>query len=164
MATTTLSSPNPEIEAILNSSGSKSFKGMKMQGYDFSGRDLKGADFRGASVPWCNFSKCNLRYANFEHANCFGANYDEADLHRANFKNADISMAIMTASDMFGVTITLECSSFKGVTLKDGWWYGFLFYALLMKPPSKEAEDKLIAMIGLNRYTILREQYARRRL
>jgi hypothetical protein len=158
-----LSGPNEVVEEILRS-GSKCFRKMKMQGYDFSGKDLHGADFREASVPWCRFNGCNLRNANFEHANCFGANFDEADLHRANFKNADISEAIMTASDMFGVTITLECSSFKGLVLKPGWWYGFAFYLLLMKPPSKEAEEGLIKWMGVERYTVLREQYARRRL
>lgn len=161
---TTVTSANEVVEEILKS-GSKSFRTLKLQGFDFRPyKNLQGADFRQASVPWCRFDGCNLRYANFEHANCYGTNFDEADLHRANFKNADISEAIMTASDMFGVTITLECSSFKGVVLKPGWWYGFLFYALLMKPPSQEEEDKLIQMMGVNRYTLLREQYARRRL
>ena len=160
---TTLSGPNEVVDEILRS-GSKSFRSLKLQGYDFSGKNLQGADFRQASVPWCRFNNCNLRYANFEHANCYGANFDEADLHRANFKNADLSEAIMTASDMFGITITLECSSFKGLVLKPGWWYGFLMYALLMKPPSKEAEDKLIQCMGVERYTLLREQYVRRRL
>jgi hypothetical protein len=160
---TTLSGPNEAVEEILRS-GSKCFRGMKLQGYDFSGKNLQGADFRQASVPWCKFRNCNLRYANFEHANCFGADFDEADLHRANFKNADTSEAIMTASDMFGITITLECSSFKGLVLKPGWWYGFAFYLLLMKPPSKEAEDKLIQFMGVERYTVLRQQYAHRRI
>ncbi len=160
---TTLSAINEAVEAVLRSD-SKSFRGMKLQGYDFSGKNLQGADFRQASVAWCKFNKCNLRFANFEHANCYGANFDQADLHRANFKNADTSEAIMTASDMFGVTITLECSSFKGLKLSPGWWYGFIFYALLMEPPSKEEEDRLIQFLGVKRYTTLREQYARRRL
>lgn len=160
---TTIGSVNEVVEGIL-ASGSKSFRTMKLQGYDFTGKNLQGADFRQASVPYAKFNNCNLRYANFEHANCFGANFDEADLHRANFKNADLSEAIMTASDMFGVTITLECSSFKGLVLKSGWYYGFAYYLLLMKPPSKEVEDGLIKWMGVERYTVLREQYARRRL
>jgi len=157
--------PMEETVAKILASGSKSFRGMKFNGHDFSNLNLQGADFRNASVPWCKFDHCNLKYANFEYANCFGSTFHEADLHRANFKNADTSACDMSSvKDLFGVTVTLECSSFKGLKLSPGWWYGWGFYMLLMEPPTKEAEDKLIQFMGVERYRTLREQYARRRL
>lgn len=153
-----------EVVAQILDSGVLKFRNLKLPNIDFSGKNLQGADFRNASVPYCNFSRCNLRFANFENANCYGANFDEADLHRANLKDAQLSDCIMTAADLYGVTITLECKSFTGMVLKPGWWYGWLFYALLMKPPSSEAEDKLIQAMGVERYSVLRDQYARRRM
>lgn len=152
------------VRGIMEGPKPYKFRSLKLSMVDFSGLDLEHADFRNASVPYANFSKCKLRYANFENANCFGANFDQADLHRANFKDAVLSDAIMTASDMFGVTLTMECRSFQGMRLAPGHWWGFLFYGLLMKPPSPEAEEALIKAMGVERYTVLREQYVRRRI
>jgi len=152
------------VDEILKGGRPYKFRGLKLSNFDFSGMDLHNADFRNASVPYANFSKCSLRFANFEGANCYGANFNEADCHRINLKDAVLSDAVMTAADLYGATITLECRSFQGLELSPGWWYGFLFYGLLMKPPSQEAEEKLIACLGMDRYSVLRDQYARRRM
>jgi len=152
------------VDQILAGDRPYRFRGLKLSNFDFNGMDLHNADFRNASVPYANFSKANLRFANFENANCYGANFDQADCHRINFKDATLSDTIMTASDLFGATITLECRSFQGMQLSPGWWYGWLFYGLLAKPPSKDAEEKLIACLGVERYSVLRDQYSRRRL
>ena len=152
------------VEQILQS-GNLKFRNLKLSQIDFSGKNLQGADFRGASVPYCNFTGCNLRFANFENANCYGTKFNDADCHRANFKDAQLSdSTVGMASDLYGVTFTLECKSFQGIQISPGWWYGWLFYGLLMKPPTKEAEDSLIQMMGIERYSVLRDQYARRRL
>jgi uncharacterized protein YjbI with pentapeptide repeats len=152
------------VQQILQS-GNLKFRNLKLPNIDFSGHNLQGADFRGAAVPYCNFSRCNLKFANFENANCYGTQFEDADLHRANFKDAQMSdSSIGMAKDLYGVTFTLECKSFQGIKIDSGWWYGWLFYGLLMKPPSQEAEDKLIQMMGIERYSVLRDQYARRRM
>lgn len=153
-----------EIVAQVVASGSKRFRGLKLANFDFSGMDLQRADFRNASVPYANFSNCNLKYANFEYANAYGANFEGADCHRINFKDAILSDSNLNAKDLFGATFTMECGSFKGMNPGKAWWYGFLFYGLLMKPPSVEEEEKLIALLGTERYMVLRDQYARRRM
>lgn len=160
---TMVGTPEEMVGQIIRS-GSRRFRGLKLSNFDFSGMDLQRADFRNASVPYANFSNCNLKFANFESANCYGANFDGADCHRINFKDATLSDAILTAKDLFGATITLECGSFKGTQVGKAWWYGFLFYGLLMKAPSAEEEEKLIALLGPERYMVLRDQYQRRRM
>lgn len=148
-------------EIMKNGDGRKSFRNQKLAGAVFDGLDLRGADFRMASVPFCSFRGTNLKYANFEGANCCKADFTNADLHRANFKDANLSNAKWYAKDLFGVTLTMDCSSFTGLELDDGWWWGFVMYALLMKPPSEEARDRLIAAMGPERYRVLRAQYMR---
>jgi hypothetical protein len=158
---------NPVVEKALNEKfdcGSKDFKRLMLPGADFHGRDLKHADFRGASVISANFRDCDLKFANFEGANLYGSDFTGANLHRANLKDANTSCTVMHVKDLYGVTITLECKSFQGMKLYPGWWFGWIFYALLMEAPSEEWEAKLITFLGPERYSVLRSQYARRQL
>lgn len=142
--------------------GKRNFRGMKLGSADFSGMDLRNADFRNCSLPYAKFVGSDLRYSTFEGSNCYGVDWTGANLHRVNFKDCNLSYSKMLANDLFGITLTLECKSFEGIQLDPGWWYGFLFYGLLMQPPTEEARDKLIELLGVERYKILRQQYARR--
>jgi len=154
-----------EISKVIekgNGSGRLSFRGMTLPDADFSGMELRSADFRGARLPFANFRSANLKYATFESASLHGADFTDANLHRASFKDADLSGTKMFAKDLYGVTITLQCTSFLGMEMDEGWWYGWLYYGLLMKPPSVEAEEKLILALGPERYMVLRKQYAGR--
>lgn len=144
--------------------GDKNFRGMKLPGGSFVGQDLRRADFRASSLPGAKFNGSDLTYASFESANCSCIDTTDAILHRTNFKDADLAGCIWAPADCFGVTLTLECKTFQGMKILPGWWYGWIFYALLMKPPSQELEDKLIAFMGTERYTVLRQQYARRQM
>ena len=141
----------------------KKFKGMKFTNADFTGMDLKNADFRGCSLPYAKFVNADLTYAKFEGANLYHADFTDAVLHRTDFKEANLSCTIMRCKEMFGITITLECKSFQDMEASPGWWAGFIFYGLLMKPPSDEARDRLIQAMGLEYWETLRRQYASRR-
>lgn len=152
------------VRQILDGPRPYKFRGLKLSNVDFSGLDLHGADFRQTSAPFCKFRKANLRFANCESANFYGCDFTDADMHRINLKDATLSDCIMEPADLFGATITLECRSFQGMKVSPGWWYGWLFYGLLMKPPSQDMEDKLIGLLGVERYQVLRDQYVRRRM
>lgn len=141
----------------------KRFKDLKFPGADFSGMSLRNADFRSCMLSHAKFVKCDLTYANFEGANLYGADFTDAILTRVNLKDANLCSSIMNCADMFGITITLECKSFQDMVTKPGWWAGFLFYALLMKPPSQDAKEKLIQAMGIEYWETLRSQYANRR-
>lgn len=163
MATPMLGSPQEIVDQILKS-GSRRFRGLKLPNFDFSGMDLQRADFRNTSLPYCNFKGANLKFANFESANLYGSTFEDADCHRVNFKDAILSDVNLNAKDLFGATMTLECGSFKGMKPGRTWWYAWIFYACLMEAPDQESEDRLISFLGTERYMVLRDTYARRRL
>lgn len=140
------------------------FRNLKLSNCVFDNLDLHGADFRQASVPFSSFKNANLKFANFESANLYACDFTDADMHRVNLKDAITSDCIMEAKDLFGATVTMDCRSFQGMKLSPGWYYGWLFYGLVMVPPSKDVEDKLINLLGPERYMVLRDQYARRRM
>lgn len=140
------------------------FRGMSLPDADFSGRDLRQADFRNARLHFANFRGAKLKYANFESANLYGADFTDADMHRVNLKDANTSHTVMKPKDLFGVTVTLECKSFQDMELDPGMWWGWMMYMLLMKPPSDEARDRVIMAMGVERWDVLRKQYAVRQV
>lgn len=143
----------------------KNFRGMKLHGVDFTGQDLEKADFRSAACHYAKFDNTNCRYANFEGAGLMFTKWDGANCHRTNFKDASLCDADMTGvTDFFGATFTMECRSWQGLKVDPGQWYGFLFYGLLMKPPTEEAKEKLMLFFGEERYNTLKNLYAGRQL
>lgn len=143
----------------------KNFRGLVFNGVDFSGMDLEKADFRSARCPYCKFHDVNARFANFEGANVMFSEWRGADLHRANFKDAQLCDADMQGvKDFFGITLTMECRSWANLKVDSGFWYGFLFYGLLMEAPTDIDRDKLITFLGPERYTTLKTLYATRQM
>ena len=140
------------------------FRNLKLSNSVFDDLDLHGADFRQASVPFSTFKRANLKFANFESANLYACDFTDADMHRVNLKDAILSDSIMEASDLFGATVTLDCRSFQGMKVSPGWYWGWAFYLLVMQPLNKEVEEKVIQLLGPERYLVLRDQYARRRM
>ena len=141
----------------------KNFRSLDLHGVDFSGLDLEKADFRSARCPYTKFIGCNCRFANFEGVNLMFSEWNGADCHRINLKDAILCDADMRGvTDFFGATLTMECRSWKGLKVDPGQWYGFLFYGLLMEPPTQEARDKLILFFGEERYNVLKNLYANR--
>ena len=143
----------------------KNLRNLKMAGGDFSGLDWSRVDARGLVAPYSNWADTNVTFGDFEGANLMFSKWPESTIHRTNFKDAKLCDADMSeAKDFFGTTITLECASFMGLKLKPGHWFGFLFYGLLMCPPSQEVKEKLQLFFGEERYTTLKNLYASRRL
>ena len=152
-----------QLEEI-NKNGQK-FRGLKFPGTDFSGMDLSKADFRSASCPYANFEKANCSMINAEGANFTMTKWKGANLRRANLKDAQLCDADMRGvTDFFGVTMTMDCRTWKGLQLDPGFWYGFLFYGLLMKPPTEEAREKLEIFFGAEKYKTLHDLYATRQM
>lgn len=150
-----------QIKKVI-ASGTKNFRTLKLPSAVFDGMDLKNADFRSCSLTNASFRNCNLTYVNFEHANLIGSDFTDAVCHRTNFKDANLSYTTMACKDMFGCTFTLECKSFDHMKPSQGWWAGWLMYALLMEPPSKEHRERLITAMGIEYWNTLRTQYASR--
>lgn len=142
---------------------SKSFRGLTLHGADFSDMVLERADFRGARIHYGKFKNCNLRMANFEGAGLTFTEWSGSDLHRVNLKDADLCDADMRGvKDFLGATITMECRTWKNVKLDRGFWYGWIYYALLMEPPTPEEGENLRLFMGEEVYTTLKNLYTRR--
>jgi hypothetical protein len=150
-----------EICAVKN----KNFRGLKLHDVDFSGMNLEKADFRQASCHYANFSNTNCKFANFEGAGLMFTKWQGANCHRMNAKDASLCDADMRGvTDFFGMTLTMQCDSWKGLKVDTGFWYGFLFYGLLMDPPTEEDRDKLQIFFGPEKYEVLRNLYAVRQM
>ena len=143
----------------------KNFRGLKLHGADFTGMDLEKADFRGAACHYAKFIDCNCRFMNAEGAGMMFTEWKGADCHRMNAKDASLCDADMRGvKDFYGITLTMECKSMKGMRVDPGFWYGFLFYGLLMEPPSEDAKERLQICLGPERYETLRSLYLTRQM
>jgi hypothetical protein len=93
------------------------------------------------------------------------SHWSGSNLHRANFKDASLCDAdFRGVKDFLGATFTMECRSWKGMKVDPGMWYGFLFYGLLMEPPTPEDKDKLTLFFGEEKFAVLRNLYATRQM
>ena len=152
-----------QLEEI-NRTGQK-FRGLKFPGADFSGMDLSRADFRSASCPYANFENTNCKMINAEGANFTMTKWRGSNLHRANLRDANLQDADMRGvKDFFGITLTMDCKTWKGLKLDPGFWYGFLFYGLVMEPPTKEDKERLELCLGPEHYKVLHNLYATRQM
>jgi len=108
-----------------------------LRGRDFTGQDLFGAVFRDADLYQARFTGARLERATFH--NCFiaeaafdeirGANLQAigCSFYRASFRAADLTGALLwkcvlagadfSGARLKGLTVTLDCNSFEGVTL-----------------------------------------------
>lgn len=143
-------------------SGKVSFANQKLHGMDFSGQSLVNCDFRGTTLSEANFTGADLSYANLEGANCWGANFTDAKLYHTNFRDAVLARSIMKPRDCFCVTLTLSCDSVEGMQINDKFWYAWLMMALLMKAPDEAVANRLIDVIGAERYTRYMEVFRER--
>jgi pentapeptide repeat protein len=141
------------------------FRSLKLHGADFNGMNLEKADFRSASCPYANFTNTNCKFAQFEGAELMFSKWNGANLHRTNFKDASLcDVDFRGVKDFFGATFTMECRSWKGMKVDSGFWNGFLFYGLLMEPPTPEDKDKLTLFFGAEKYEVLKNLYTTRQM
>src|ERR1700734_2738795 len=158
-----------QIEDIVNKARERgapaNFRSLNLHGCDLSNLDLEKADFRSASCHYVDFTNCSCKMANFEGAGLMFTKWKGSNCHRTNFKDASLCDADMRGvTDFFGATFTMECRSWKGLKIDPGFWYGFLFYGLLMVPPTEEAKEKLQIFLGPEHFTVLRDLYLTRQV
>jgi uncharacterized protein YjbI with pentapeptide repeats len=138
----------------------------RMYNANFAGQDLSKLRLRQSLFYNCNFDGANLSETDCEGSEFFGSSFREAVLYRTNFKDAKLAGTVFEPKDCFGMTVTLQCKTFDQMKVSQLWWFGFLFFATMMKPDrfpvQEELLDKLIAMIGAERYVKLRNLFAKR--
>ena len=114
----------------------KSFRGMKLMGFDFTGMNLQECDFSFADLTGCKFNHASLRRATFENANLTDCAFEGRGrgIREANFANSkcsfrgfDFTMTDMTKTNFSSCDLTgcnfswlhLGGSTFENANLTD---------------------------------------------
>jgi len=133
---------------------------------DFSGQDLSGQDLSYSEFVCCNFTDANLSNANCSHSDFTGSVLERTKCTHTNFMKTRLACAFRP-SDAYGMTLTLECKTFKGMVISKIWWHGFVYFAMLMKPEEdngKDLRDKIIEAFGVERYAKIKRLFATREI
>lgn len=143
--------------------GDKKLANKKFNGVSFAGYDLTHVDARCSTFVECDFTGADLSYGNCSGANFWGSNFTDAKLYRTNFADAVLERSIMAPKDCFGMTVTLSCDTVSHMKISEKWLNTWLFMALLMDM-DPEKENKLIQVVGPERYQKLRQLFALRQV
>ncbi len=133
---------------------------------DFSNQDLSGQDLSHSEFTCCNFRDTNLSNANCSYSDFTGSVLDRTKCTHTNFMKSRLA-CVFKPSDAYGMTLTLECSTFKGMIISKLWWYGYVYFAMLMKPEQDngvDLHDKIIQAFGTERYLKIKSLFARREI
>lgn len=142
--------------------------GKRFRGADFSGRDLSHCDLSRSEFLGCNFDRADLTRADCEGADFTGSTFRDSILYRTNFKDAVLAGTAFEPKDCFGVTITMECRTFRDMRVGGLWYYCWLILLSLTFPEgfpgAEEIRDRLIGLIGAERYVRLKAMFQRREM
>lgn len=142
----------PQIESM------GSLAGKRWEYQDFSGMYLRKADMRRAVFFNCNFDNADMTEADCTGSDFSGSTARGTNCYYTNFTRCKLP-SVFEPKDAFGMTVTLECSTFTGVQVSQLYWYSWLMLLAQMTPattPVKEnLRDGLIALIGSTRYVKL---------
>jgi uncharacterized protein YjbI with pentapeptide repeats len=142
--------------------------GKKFEREDFSGQDLRGSNLSKASYHFCNFDKANMAEVDCTGSDFLGSTFRDTNCYRTNFKDCKLTGIVFEPRDAYGVTFSFTCETFTGVRISQLWFYSWLLMAAAMVPIEPPTEltltDKLIALIGAERYVRLKNLFQRREL
>lgn len=134
---------------------------------DFSGQDLSGQDLSHSEFTCCNFTDTNLSNANCSYSDFTGSLLERTKCTHTNFMKSKLACAFRP-SDAYGMTLTLECSTFKGMVISRLWWFGYMYFGLLMKPVEDASKEdlhlKVIEALGKERYLKLNRLFSTREI
>jgi hypothetical protein len=136
---------------------------------DFSEQDLSKLRMKQSTFHRCNFDRADMSETDCEGSEFLGSSFKDTNCYRTNFKDAKLAGTIFKPHDCFGMTLTLQCSTFKDLRISALWWYVWLMFAGLMKPGDSVVEEEklqtdLVTMIGPERYVKLRATLTKREL
>lgn len=147
-----------------------SFAGKKFNSYDFSGKDWRGFDFSKAQFVCCNFDKANMSEVDCTGSDFTGSSFKDTICYRTNFKDCKLAGIVFEPKDAYGVTFSFTCETFRGTRISPLWYFSWLLMAAEMTPMEVVKDDglsltdKVIAVIGAERYVRLKALFLRREL
>jgi uncharacterized protein YjbI with pentapeptide repeats len=135
---------------------------------DFSGQDLSKLRMKQSLFHRCNFDNADLTEADCEGSEFLGSTFRDTVMYRTNCKDAKLGGTVFEPRDCFGLTLTMQCKTFNKTKVSPTWWYSYIMFAALMIPgnvqQSEEMINKLIQVVGPERYVKLRTLLAKREL
>lgn len=140
----------------------------KFSNHNFSGRDLSKHDLSYSLFHFCNFDRANLTEADCTGSDFLGSSFVDSICYRTNFKDARLMGTVFRPKEAFGITVTLQCDTFRGMQVSQLWWYGWLTLLTMTVPEGRPAQesvkDRLVGLIGAERYLRLKIMFRRREL
>jgi uncharacterized protein YjbI with pentapeptide repeats len=130
---------------------------------DFSGQDLRDASMHHSQFVCCNFDKADMTGVDASHSAFVGGTMRRTKCTHTNFAHSKLT-TIFEPDDCLGMTITLECSTFRGITISDRWWDCWLYFAVMMTPNKVDRREAVKAVIGEETYNRLDALFKRRQL
>lgn len=148
---------------VMPSSGNK----REFKGEDFSGQDLTGQDMRFGKYIGCSFDDADMKLVNCEGSDFTNSTFRRTDLYRANWKDCKLAGIVFEPKDCYGITFTFSCSTFQNVQIGRLWWFSWALMLSEMYPTAgpgttEDLRSKIIALIGAERYTKLKQLFNRR--
>lgn len=135
----------------------------------FYGRDFTGMDLRRAAMRSSLFMNCNFTNADMAEADCSGSDFqgsifEQTNCYRTNFKDAVLANTKFNPKDCFGMTVSLQCKTFKGMKVGALWFFAWLLFATMMHPFGSEAGlvDRVVEAIGAERWVKLKAVFGKR--
>jgi hypothetical protein len=135
---------------------------------NFSGRDMAGKKMDHSLFIRCCFDRSNMSNAEAEWSSFDYSSFKETKLSYTSFKESSLTGTIFEPSDAYGMTLTLQCKTFQGIRISQLWFLCWLLFGSMMTaakyPVDEPWNDKLIALIGAERYVKLKALFCRREL
>jgi uncharacterized protein YjbI with pentapeptide repeats len=146
----------------------KDLSRQKLYGTDFSGQNLSRLRMRQSLYHRCNFDNADMTETDCEGSEFFGSTFRDTIMYRTNCKDAKLAGTVFEPKDAFGITLTMQCKTFDKMKVSPQWWYIYAMFGCLMLPGSvkeqEELQNRLIQMIGPERYVRLRTLLAKREI
>lgn len=133
---------------------------------DFSGKDLRNVPMHHSEFVCCNFDDANMTDVDASYSQFVAGTMRKTKCTRTNFANSVLNI-LFEPSDAMGITLTLNCDTFKGMSVSKLWWFAWLYFAIQMKPESENEQDPreaLKTVIGAERFAHLDNVFKRRQL
>lgn len=133
---------------------------------DFRKQDLSNQDLSHSEFICCTFDDADLSNANASYSKFTAGSMVRTKCTNTNFANTRLATKFQPR-DCYGMTLTLRCSTFKGMSISRMWWYGWLYFAMMMVPElenGKDPRDAVISAIGTKRYLQLKGLFQAREI
>jgi hypothetical protein len=140
--------------------------GKKIYNRNFAGLNLSRLNLSNSLFYGCNFNSANMSETNCSESEFFRSSFRDTICYRTNFMNAKLAETVFGPKDCTGMVISLSCSTFENMRVSQIWVLGMITLLTMTKPEQGPVEEdlrqKLIDVVGRDRYMKLRALFSKR--